>query len=184
MMEVMAIEAEMEVTAWTGVTRTVVLPSVVVKGDSNIHTGPHSPNGAEPRPMWAPSPSPLLLSVSHLYICFLVPACFFQPLRSLQDGRAFLSTRPRTGVIMAATTAALLPDVSKAAANLVLAVLCIHRSNYIICGFNFEPIFWSFYSNVMVCSHCRRPQPEYIPPSMAIVVIAEIIPINLCLKRH
>lgn len=63
MIEVMAIEAEMEVTAWTGVTRTVVLSSVVVKGDSNIHTGPHSPNGAEPRPTWAPSPSPLLLSL-------------------------------------------------------------------------------------------------------------------------
>lgn len=85
---------------------------------------------------------------------------------------------------MAATTAVLLPDVSRAAANLVLAVLCIHCSNYIICGFNFESIFWSFYSNLMVHSHCRSPQPEYIPPSMAIVVIAEIIPINLCLKRN
>lgn len=73
---------------------------------------------------------------------------------------------------------------SRAAANLVLAVLCIHCSNYIICGFNFESIFWSFYSNLMVHSHCRSPQPEYIPPSMAIVVIAEIIPINLCLKRN
>lgn len=165
--------------------RIMVLPSVVVKDDSNVHTGPHSPNGEESRPTWNSFPiSTSSFSLSHLYMCFLVPPCFFHPLRIFQDGRILLSARPRTGVIMAATTAALLPDVSGAAANLILAVLCIHCSNYIICGFNFESIFWSFYSNLMVHSHCRSPQPEYIPPSMAIVVIAEIIPINLCLKRN
>lgn len=52
MMEMMATEAGMEAIAWTGMTRIVVLLSVVKK-DSNVHTKPHSPNSAESRPTWA-----------------------------------------------------------------------------------------------------------------------------------
>lgn len=174
----------MEVVAWIGTTVIVV-----VTDDSNVTLDSILPKVQGLDPTWAHSrpTSTSCFPLPPLYICFLVPPCFFHSLRLFQDGRTLLPTKPRTEVVTASSssaTAALLPDVPRAAANLVLAVLCIHCSNYIICGFNFESIFWSFYSNSMVHSHCRSPQPEYALPSMAIVVIAEIIPINLCLKRN
>lgn len=159
MMKKMATEAGMNVIAKTGMTQIVLLPSLVVKDDSNAHPGPHSPNGARVETYVRGLLISTSLSLSHLYICFLVPPCFFYPLRISQDGSTVLSTRTWTEALMAATAAAQLPDVSRAAAKLVLAVPCTHCSNYIICGFNFGSIFWSFYSNLMVHSHCRSPQP-------------------------
>lgn len=54
-MEMMAVEVGMEVTAWVGMTRIVVLTFAVVIDDSNVHTKLHSPTDAESRPTWAPS---------------------------------------------------------------------------------------------------------------------------------
>lgn len=55
MMKKMATEAGMNVIAKTGMTQIVLLPSLVVKDDSNAHPGPHSPNGAESRPTYVVS---------------------------------------------------------------------------------------------------------------------------------
>lgn len=136
------------------------------------------------RPSWAHSQLPLIFLLVPSLHTPASPSMFLLLSKNLPGWKNSATNKAQDRGSVAGTIAALPPDVSRAAANLVLAVLCIHCSNYIICGFNFESIFWSFYSNSMVHSHCRSPQPEHALPSMAIVVIAEIIPINLCLKRN
>lgn len=111
MMEMMAIEAGIEAIAWTGMTRIVVLLSVVTKDDSNVNTDPILPKmqSLDLRGL-IPNFHHFFLLVPSLHL-FSSPSCFFHPLRSFQDRRTLLSTRLRTGVITAATTAVLLPDV-------------------------------------------------------------------------
>lgn len=94
---------------------------------------------------------------------FLHPlSCSFHPLRTFQPGSTAAPLGPGKGLEQQQLYLQMFPGQQPA---LVLAALSTHCSNYIICSFNFESIFCSFYSNSMVHSHCRSPQPEYGPPT-------------------
>lgn len=129
--------------------------------------------------------------MASLHIPFPIPPMFLPPSEELPAWKNTAAPKgTRVGLEQQPPRQLYLQMFPGQQPTLVLAALSTHSGNYIICGFSFESIFWSFYSNSVVHSHCRSLQPECSSPPpphplcMAVVVIAKIIPINLCLKRN
>lgn len=109
-------------------------------------------------------PFTCLFSLASLHIPFPASSMFFPPSEDLPVWKDTVSPNG-PGQRLRQQQQLYLQMFPGQQPTLILAALSTYCSNYIICGFNFESIFWSFYSNSVVRSHCRSAQPECSPPT-------------------